>query len=77
MAVMDASISGIGICQLPDFYVRSALQDGRLVSVMDSFRPEDEAIWAIYPQRRHLLPKVRALVDRLKQDLPACLSTPS
>jgi DNA-binding transcriptional LysR family regulator len=74
MAVMDAAIAGIGICQLPDFYVRPALEDGRLTTVLDPFKPEDEAIWAVYPQRRHLLPKVRAMVDRLRQELPRSLS---
>jgi DNA-binding transcriptional LysR family regulator len=68
--VLEAAISGIGICQLPDFYVRTALNDGRLIPVLTPFRPSDEAIWAIYPQRRHLLPKVRKLVEMLRLHLP-------
>jgi DNA-binding transcriptional LysR family regulator len=75
-AVMDAATAGIGICQLPGFYVGAAIRDGQLVSVLDRFRPRDEAIWAIYPQRRHPPPKVRALVDQLRRDLQSRLDAP-
>jgi hypothetical protein len=27
-------------------------------------------IWAVYPQRRHLLPKVRLLIDKRREKLP-------
>lgn len=64
-AVADAAIAGMGICHLPSFYVREAIADGTLVPLLEAFRAPDETIWAVYPQRRHLLPKVRRLVDQL------------
>lgn len=73
-AVLDATLAGLGICQLPDFYVNPHLRAGTLVPVLETARPEDEPIWAVYPQRRHLLPKVRGLVDRLRQELPPALA---
>ena len=36
---------------------------GKLVSVLDRFKPTIEPIWLVYPQTRHLTPTVRALVD--------------
>ena len=48
-----------GVCQLPDFYVMLHLQSGALVSLLDPLRPQEKVIGAVYPQRRHLLPKVR------------------
>jgi pyridoxine 5-phosphate synthase len=36
-----------------------------LVSHLDPLRPQEKVIWAVYPQRRHLLPKVRLLIDKL------------
>uniref|UniRef100_UPI00389AD723 hypothetical protein n=1 Tax=Sphingopyxis solisilvae TaxID=1886788 RepID=UPI00389AD723 len=42
-----------------------------LVSLLDPLRPQEEPIWAVYPQRRHLLPKVRLLIDKLREELPA------
>jgi hypothetical protein len=46
------------------------LQSGALVSLLDPLRPQEEPIWAAYPQRRHLLPKVRLLIDKLREELP-------
>lgn len=65
-AVLDAARQGLGLCQLPDFYVESDLAAGTLVSLLEQHRPADEGIWAVYPHRRHLSPKVSLLVDYLK-----------
>jgi len=72
-AVLDACLAGMGLCQLPDFYVAPMLADGSLVELLEDNRPADEPIWAVYPQRRHLLPKVSLLVDRLRAELPRAL----
>ncbi|GAY22154.1 transcriptional regulator, LysR family [Sphingobium fuliginis] len=32
-------------------------------------QPDDEPIWAIYPQRRHLLPKIRKSIDYIRREL--------
>ena len=68
-SLVDAAEKGVGIIQLPDYYVEAELQAGRLVSVLDAFRAPDDGIWAIYPQNRHLSPKVRLLLDHLGQGL--------
>lgn len=65
-AVLDAARQGLGLCQLPDFYVETDLASGTLISLLDDRRPPDEGIWAVYPHRRHLSPKVSLLVDYLK-----------
>ncbi|MDT7531381.1 hypothetical protein OVY29_22235 [Sphingopyxis sp. SE2] len=44
-----------------------------LVSLLDPLRPQEEPVWAAYPQRRHLLPKVRLLIDKLREELPGAL----
>ncbi len=64
-AIADAAIAGMGLCHLPAFYVRNAIAAGALVPLLEAFRPPEEPVWAVYPQRRHLLPKVRRLVDQL------------
>ncbi|MEA1605272.1 LysR family transcriptional regulator [Pseudomonas spirodelae] len=68
-AVLEAALRGVGLCQLPDYYVLEHLRSGALVSLLDNQQPPDTAVWAIYPQQRHLSPKVRRLVDVLKQGL--------
>lgn len=72
-AVFEAALAGMGLCQLPEFYVNRAVADGQLVEVLQQHRPDDDPIWAVYPQRRHLLPKVQRLIDTLRRELPAAL----
>ncbi|MDO6694772.1 LysR family transcriptional regulator [Aliiglaciecola sp. 3_MG-2023] len=67
--LVDAALKGLGIVQLPDYYVQEHLQSGSLISLLDNYRAPDEGIWAIYPQNRHLSPKIRLLVDYLAEQL--------
>jgi len=69
VALMDAALKGLGLVQLPDYYVGSKLQSGELVAVLNELRQPDDGIWAIYPQNRHLSAKVRVLVDYLAAKL--------
>ncbi|EGA72195.1 transcriptional regulator [Vibrio sinaloensis DSM 21326] len=68
-AVLDAAIRGLGLVQLPDYYVQPALESGELVEVLSNYRDEREGIWALYPQNRNLSPKVRLLIDYLAEQL--------
>jgi DNA-binding transcriptional LysR family regulator len=68
-SLTDAALKGLGIVQLPDYYVEQYLKSGELVSILDNYRAQDEGIWAIYPQNRHLSPKIRLLVDFLAEQL--------
>jgi DNA-binding transcriptional LysR family regulator len=68
-AVLEAALRGMGLCQLPDYYVLEHLRSGALVSLLENQQPPDTAVWALYPQQRHLSPKVRQLVDFLKTGL--------
>ncbi|MCG7201521.1 LysR substrate-binding domain-containing protein [Marinobacter pelagius] len=68
-ALVDAALKGIGIVQLPDYYVLPYLESGKLVSLLDHLREPDEGIWALYPHNRYLSPKVRMLLDYLGDEL--------
>lgn len=68
-SLVDAALKGIGIIQLPDYYVQADLAAGRLVPILDNYRAPDDGIWAIYPHNRHLSPKVRLLLDHLSEGL--------
>jgi DNA-binding transcriptional LysR family regulator len=39
------------------------------MSLLDNQQPPNTAVWALYPQQRHLSPKVRQLVGFLKEGL--------
>lgn len=68
-AVLDAALRGLGLCQLPDYYVRHPLSNGQLRALLPQHQPPHTAVWALYPQKRHLSPKVRLLIDYLRKGL--------
>ncbi len=61
----DAAIAGLGVVVLPDFIVADAMTDGRLVEVLESFRPGGFTVYAVYPQHRQTSLLVRAFSDFL------------
>lgn len=71
VVLLDAALKDMGLVQLPDYYVEAHLASGHLVEVLPAYRDEREGVWALYPQNRHLSPKVRLLVDYLAQHLSA------
>ena len=73
-AVMEACISGLGICQLPDFYILPFLRHGMVELILAEFQPDDEPIWAVYPERRHLSPKIQSAVECLQRELKAAMT---
>jgi DNA-binding transcriptional LysR family regulator len=62
-AVLDAVCAGYGIAQLQDFFTDAPSARGRLVEVLEKFRPSPQPIWLVYPQTRHVTPQVRAFLD--------------
>ena len=68
-SLVDAALKGLGIVQLPDYYVQKYLASGELISLLDNYREPEESIWAIYPYNRHLSPRIRLLVDYLAERL--------
>ncbi|MBF7141688.1 MULTISPECIES: LysR substrate-binding domain-containing protein [Pseudomonas] len=68
-AVLDAALKGLGLCQLPDYYVQEHLRSGALVALLEAHQPPNTAVWALYPQQRHLSPKVRGLIEHLREGL--------
>lgn len=64
-AIVSMTVAGQGICQMPNSLVRDHLEAGRLVQVLEKYNPGDVAVHAVWPQTRHLLPKVRRVVDEL------------
>ena len=65
IALLAAARAGLGLAQLPDFYVEDDLQAGRLQTVLQDWELGDVGVWAVYPHRRHLSAKVRLLIDYL------------
>jgi LysR family transcriptional regulator, regulator for bpeEF and oprC len=62
-ALCEAVCAGYGLAQLHDYYPDMEIARGKLVSVLDQFKPKPDPVWLVYPPTRHLSPKVRAFVD--------------
>lgn len=54
-----------GIVLQPSFMVDDDLRAGTLVEVMPQYRSHELGVYAVYPSRKHLQPKVRLLIDYL------------
>ena len=60
-----AVMAGMGAAFLPDWLVNDDLAQGRLVKVRETAEQFTGQLFAIYPSRRHLPPKLRSFVDFL------------
>ena len=60
-----AALAHQGVILQPTFLVGADLAAGRLVELMPGFKAMELGIYAVYPTRKHVAPKVRALVDFL------------
>lgn len=69
-----AALAGQGIILQPDFVVGDDIAAGTMVELMPEYRAAELGIHAIYPSRRHIAPKIRALIAFLSEhftDTPA------
>ena len=67
MVLAEAAVAGRGVAMLPAFYVSGHLKEGRLRRILARYALPELGIYAVYPQRAHVPPKVRAFVDFLAQ----------
>jgi DNA-binding transcriptional LysR family regulator len=69
-AVRSACLAGLGIAMTTYWDVGKLLDRRELVSIeLADALPDRLAIWAVYPSRRYTPPRVRALVEALKERL--------
>ena len=59
----------MGIVFQPSFMVSADLRSGALVELMPQYRARPFGIYAVYPTRQHVSPKVRAMIDFLGKQM--------
>lgn len=64
-AHMAAGLAGIGIIHSFDYKVRPHIAAGKLVPILESWRPPPYPYHVVYPQNRHLSQRVRLFTDWL------------
>ncbi|MGL1921453.1 MAG: LysR family transcriptional regulator [Hyphomicrobiales bacterium] len=67
--LVDAAIKGIGLVQLPHYYVQSSIDSGKLIPMLEKFQEADEGIWAVYPDKRYPPFKIKALINFILERL--------
>ncbi|MEM8788421.1 MAG: LysR family transcriptional regulator [Pseudomonadota bacterium] len=66
-AVYHAALAGLGIARLSTYLVHQDIATGRLVRLLPDYIHSASSIYAIYPERRNLAPKIRAFLDFLTE----------
>ncbi|MBS0325969.1 MAG: LysR family transcriptional regulator [Proteobacteria bacterium] len=64
-ALVSAAIDGLGIVFEPTFLVYDALREKKLLRLLPEWTSEALWVFAVYPNRRFLAPKVRSFIDFL------------
>ncbi|EOG8101574.1 LysR family transcriptional regulator [Enterobacter ludwigii] len=65
-ALMAFALAGCGVALLPEWLVRHALDDGKLVSVLPEYTFARQGIYAVYPDAPHVPAKVRTFIDFMR-----------
>lgn len=71
-AYIECALQGFGVIQAPRFMVQDDLDAGRLREILAHCNVPAMPISVMYPQNRHLSPKVRAFVDWVAELFEAC-----
>ena len=69
LALRESVLRGAGIMLTPSFIVGTDIKSGNLQVLLSNYCTQEISIYAIYPERRHLSPKVRAFIDFMKDHL--------
>lgn len=64
-ALTRAAAAGAGIVLMPTFILAPSLRDGALEILLEAWQVPPLALHAVWPETRHLPPKVRTFVDFL------------
>lgn len=65
--LVQAALAGLGVVVSPSFIAHRALAAGELVSLLPAYQAPGTTAYAVYPSRRHLPQRVRALIEFLVQ----------
>ena len=63
------ALDGHGIVRLPEFFLEEALANEQVEVLFSDFPMREVHVYAVYPSRKHLSPKVRKFVELLQNKL--------
>jgi len=65
--MVDAAIQGLGIAYVPEPFARAALDQGRLVLLLEDWSPADPGLCLYYASWRQVPPPLRAFIALLRE----------
>lgn len=66
-ALIQAAAAGLGLVQTPTYLAEHEVKRGKLVEILQKYRPPPLPISLVYPSHRHIPLRVRALADVLAE----------
>ena len=63
----QAAGAGLGLTQVPKYMTEHYVRRGRLVEILQRYRPTPMPISVVYPSHRHVPLRVRVLADALAE----------
>ena len=64
-ALVQAAAAGLGIIQAPTYLAEQEVKRGKLIEILENYRPPPLPISLVYPSHRHVPLRVRTLADAL------------
>ena len=64
-AVIEAALAGVGVALVPMWMMQGDMMGTRLRQILQAWRPPRRPISVVYPSRRFLAPRTRAVIDFL------------
>jgi DNA-binding transcriptional LysR family regulator len=64
--LLGAAIQGVGLAQVPGPLAAAPIADGRLEALLTRFAVTTPGLFLYYPDRRQVLPKLRAFIEHVK-----------
>ena len=63
VAHMAAGVAGLGIVQTFGFAAKAHLESGRLVEILENWKPPPHPFYVVYPPNHHLSHRLRVFID--------------
>ena len=63
----NAAVEGLGVILQPTFLIYEALREKKLVRILSDWEADELTVFAVYPNRKFLPPKVRSFIDFLAE----------
>ena len=63
------AVQGLGLARLADYHIANELETGQLIVVLQDHELDREPIYAVFPSKRYLSPRVRVFLDFISERL--------